>query len=916
MLHTLDHCSDDIILNLEIFTDIHPGEYIRVKDSSASSKNSVGDNNSVPVSSGYVFRVPLEPAPQKTTSGRLEISINKSIAETMNFKTYARVTIEKILDPSEVEIDFVELVFKRQFLNRGHMWFIKQMLVLRSVCMHQNLTLDGIQLTIHELYVRGLPALTGVISDKTNIIFRSRSCRFVWLVQLSAEMWEFDQKGDLYFEKFLYKFVDPLIERWKEMSTTHCLTVIFFARNMVVESHKDSDGSLKSQEVFSSSSSVKRRNDGQLYQDYFKVAVDNYHEQDKSTMMRDLKREFWNFAKLVGWSSNSTLEQDEAHVSTQSLSSTSCYPSLAIDGNFLEAINTTLNLLDKHYIDRDLNRTGNSIVMISAGTGIFKVNPRLAQITKQRMLDNATGMDFISLSQPPLHVAPLFLIDCSDEGNESDFYEVPHWINISFVDFESNEVEISRGADDVKKNFEKNGGDESYKSLTSFTTSSIKQVYRYHFMIIHTMEITNVIFLSINMHSQAPNLWIDSFKPFPFVDILNSYFRLHFRQNPDNDNYDFCLPSSLKHALNAQNSLELGSYVPRKHKEVKIGTWGEILNMNNDFNESESHQSRKGVAPGRLLRDGKLPLLPSIQVSDRKLLRSREKTTSSIVTSDKDTVASLSANSSAGLLISGSLGKSDLQVGSFESRDENSSNNSESVSIFEDGRVAPLSGSVKSFGSGSDETLKVRHSQSAGVKAHSPSFLGNAIDLISIGKAKMVDYVKIRHSTDQGPRSLTDEGNGMYGLGLDINVESPDLVAPSFMKRLAAQEVQRKQTDHINRMKAWLLGSMQKYDEEASIVTGRKMPAPLVLPTPSSSSSSFQSLKRRDSEGDKDKYRLHSFQSSPRAAGREQTPVNREKILEEHPRRERSDSNPIRIIKNTVPEPMFKTKKTILRYRS
>ena len=87
MLHTLDHCSDDIILNLEIFTDIHPGEYIRVKDSSSNSNNSMGDNNSVPVSSGYVFRVPLEPAPQKTTSGRLEISINKSIAETMNFKT-------------------------------------------------------------------------------------------------------------------------------------------------------------------------------------------------------------------------------------------------------------------------------------------------------------------------------------------------------------------------------------------------------------------------------------------------------------------------------------------------------------------------------------------------------------------------------------------------------------------------------------------------------------------------------------------------------------------------------------------------------------------------------------------------------------------------------------------------------------
>ena len=65
-------------------------------------------------------------------------------------------------------------------------------------------------------------------------------------------------------------------------------------------------------------------------------------------------------------------------------------PSLSADGNFLEAINATLNLLEKHYIDRDLTRTGNSIVVISAGTGIFRVQPRLAQITKQRMLDEGS----------------------------------------------------------------------------------------------------------------------------------------------------------------------------------------------------------------------------------------------------------------------------------------------------------------------------------------------------------------------------------------------------------------------------------------------------------------------------------------------------------------------------------------------
>ena len=86
---------------------------------------------------------------------------------------------------------------------------------------------------------------------------------------------------------------------------------------------------------------------------------------------------------------------------------------------------------------RDLTRTGNSIVMISPGTGIFQVDPVQAQITKQRMMDSGIGLDFISLSQPPVHSVPLFLISCTDEDFQiADFYEVPHWINVGFVDSE------------------------------------------------------------------------------------------------------------------------------------------------------------------------------------------------------------------------------------------------------------------------------------------------------------------------------------------------------------------------------------------------------------------------------------------------------------------------------------------------
>lgn len=84
-------------------------------------------------------------------------------------------------------------------------------------------------------------------------------------------------------------------------------------------------------------------------------------------------------------------------------------PSNASQGNVLEAINLTTNMLQFHYLDRDLHRTGNSIVVISPGCGVFEVDKSLASITYQRMMDNGIGSDMLSLGLPPLHIAPFFL---------------------------------------------------------------------------------------------------------------------------------------------------------------------------------------------------------------------------------------------------------------------------------------------------------------------------------------------------------------------------------------------------------------------------------------------------------------------------------------------------------------------------
>jgi hypothetical protein len=75
----------------------------------------------------------------------------------------------------------------------------------------------------------------------------------------------------------------------------------------------------------------------------------------------------------------------------------------------LEAINLALNVCDKHYINRDLQRTGLCISLLTASVCVWEVSRDLSQLTKQRVLSNGIGCDVICVCAPPLHVSPLFL---------------------------------------------------------------------------------------------------------------------------------------------------------------------------------------------------------------------------------------------------------------------------------------------------------------------------------------------------------------------------------------------------------------------------------------------------------------------------------------------------------------------------
>lgn len=80
----------------------------------------------------------------------------------------------------------------------------------------------------------------------------------------------------------------------------------------------------------------------------------------------------------------------------------------AHESNVLEAVNLGLNTFDSHFIDRDLQRTGLSLIVVTAGCSFYHVNKELLRLTTERMLSLGLAIDLIALSKTPLHSVPLF----------------------------------------------------------------------------------------------------------------------------------------------------------------------------------------------------------------------------------------------------------------------------------------------------------------------------------------------------------------------------------------------------------------------------------------------------------------------------------------------------------------------------
>ncbi|KAJ3213720.1 vacuolar membrane-associated protein iml1 [Dinochytrium kinnereticum] len=367
---------------------------------------------------------------------QLQISVAQHVAVAFDLLPRTTVVVRKV-EKSAFSADFMELSFRDQYIGRSDMWKLKTS--LNNTCIHvgKKVTSLGVRAQVKELVISGRSVPCAYITEHTRTIYRSESAKYFIFIQMSKEMWEFDDDGELYFEKCVNGFLPELFESWKRTGTNHVVSIVLFARIFYKEAFANAG------ETFSETP-LSTDPQGRFYRDFYRVVVDWETRSDWSQVLIPLKREFIVFQKHV-------LQRFSEDGST----TLSGVNSPASEGNVLEAINLALNPFDKHYIDRDLLRTGLSVVIITPSPGIFEVDRKLYRLTTQRMIDNGIGCDVVSLSRPPLYAVPLFQFIAKDCSGLKDTANTVTTLSGSGPD-------ISGGTD---SNTDRKAGESEKKSL-------------------------------------------------------------------------------------------------------------------------------------------------------------------------------------------------------------------------------------------------------------------------------------------------------------------------------------------------------------------------------------------------------------------------------------------------------------------
>lgn len=392
-------------------SDVESETGSRRPSGSIKTNSSSGKKRRTASQSSCLFLVKPFPTEINTRHPNLEISVSSNIANIFGFKNRSQVYLS-IADRSKNSASHVELVFRDQFLARADMWrLVVSELFEKPVYKGQKITfLGSIKATVRGVRVGGEKTLSGYFSSQTKPVFRSESARYVVFIQMSREMWDFDSEGtgDILFSRVINGFLPELFKRWASIDAKHLVTLVLFTRVEYEGPRSKGNQSMLTDEALKRSSTGSESGSTQ---DFYRVVINDMASGYWTTILDELKREFRTFLRDVSIQKSEPQETAVAGDSSSSETPPATiagHPTSALRGNILEAINIATSQLAVDNIDRDMIRTGTSIVVVTPGTGVFEVDYDSLLWTSDLLTSSGIGIDLVCLSPMPLHSTPLF----------------------------------------------------------------------------------------------------------------------------------------------------------------------------------------------------------------------------------------------------------------------------------------------------------------------------------------------------------------------------------------------------------------------------------------------------------------------------------------------------------------------------
>lgn len=368
----------------------------------------------------------LRPLPEeiKTKHPSMQISITGTIASAFGFRNRSQV-VASLVSKEDHMASHVEIGFRDVYLARSDMWkLVESEFAGRTVYSGQRVLFLGIvKAVVKNIHVQGKRVNAAYFAPTTVPVFRSEAARYVLFIQMSREMWDFDSEGngEILFNRVINGFLPDLFRRWSSLEVKHLVTIVMFGR-LEYGPHDfatpgDPEKALRSAKADNVTCKA--------YEDFYRVVVTDMASAKWMTILDELKKDFRVFLRDISLEHQfNTVRSVSGPQNLQALSQVKIRGRLstAMKGNILEAINIASSQFANDYIDRDLIRTGISVVVITAGSGVFDADRDLLNLTSENLTNNGIGIDIVCLSRMPLHSAPLFRYPVA-QGNLQEVVE-------------------------------------------------------------------------------------------------------------------------------------------------------------------------------------------------------------------------------------------------------------------------------------------------------------------------------------------------------------------------------------------------------------------------------------------------------------------------------------------------------------